>query len=78
MKMIASLMAAVMTLFCAVSTFSQVTGATLTGTISDPSGSVIAGAQISINNTATGTSRDFQSDSAGYYSAPNLAPGSFQ
>ena len=78
MKIIASLMTAVMTLFCAVSMFSQVTGATLTGTISDPSGSVIAGAQISINNTATGASKDFQSDSAGYYSAPNLAPGSFQ
>src|ERR1700736_4017490 len=58
--------------------FSQVTGATLSGTISDASGGVLAGAQISVTNTATGINKDFQTDSAGYYSAPNLAPGTYE
>src|SRR5579872_4695160 len=58
--------------------FSQVTGATLSGTISDSSGGVLAGAQISVTNTATGINKDFQTDSAGYYSAPNLAPGTYE
>jgi hypothetical protein len=78
MKIFVPLIAVVIGLFFAVSMFSQVTGATLSGTISDPSGGVIAGAQISISNTATGISKDFRADSAGYYSAPNLAPGSYE
>jgi len=78
MKIFAPMIAVIISLFCAVSMFSQVTGATLSGTISDSSGGVIAGAQISINNTATGISKDFQADSAGYYSAPNLAPGTYE
>src|SRR6202140_1709818 len=78
MKILASALVTIMVLFCAVSTFSQVTGATLSGTIVDASGSVIAGAQISIRNTATSISKDSQSDDAGYYSAPNLAPGTYE
>jgi Carboxypeptidase regulatory-like domain/TonB-dependent Receptor Plug Domain/TonB dependent receptor len=78
MKIFASLLVILVGLFCAVSTFSQVTGATLSGTILDPSGSAVAGAQISIINTATGISKDSQSDPSGYYSAPNLAPGTYE
>src|SRR6202790_1660402 len=77
-KILASLSVIVISLFCAVSMFSQVTGATLSGTISDSSGGVLAGAQISVTNTATGINKDFQTDSAGYYSAPNLAPGTYE
>jgi hypothetical protein len=71
-------MLVVFILSAVVSMHSQVTGATLSGTISDPSGGVIPGAQISISNTATGISKDFQADSGGYYTAPNLAPGTYQ
>jgi hypothetical protein len=77
-KILAPLMVIVFSLSLAVSVYSQVTGATLSGTISDPSGGVIPGAQISISNTATGISKDFQADSAGYYAAPNLAPGTYE
>jgi hypothetical protein len=77
-KILAFLSLIVISLFCAVSMFSQVTGATLSGTISDSSGGVLAGAQISVTNTATGINKDFQTDSAGYYSAPNLAPGTYE
>jgi hypothetical protein len=57
---------------------SQVAGATLSGTITDPSGAAIAGAKVSIANTATGIARDVTTDSAGLYSAPNLQPGPYE
>jgi hypothetical protein len=54
---------------------SQVSGATLTGTVMDASGAVIANANVSIRDTATGVTRDVTTDSSGVYSAPNLQPG---
>ena len=56
----------------------QVSGATLSGTISDPSGAVIAGAQVTITNKATGIARTVTTDTAGLYSAPNLQPGPYE
>jgi protocatechuate 3,4-dioxygenase beta subunit len=55
----------------------QVVGATLTGTVTDASGSSVSGAQISIKNVATGITRELIADSAGFYSAPNLLPGGY-
>ena len=55
----------------------QVSGATLSGTISDPSGAVVAGAQVSIANRETGVTRAVTTDAGGLYSAPNLLPGSY-
>ncbi|PWU02528.1 MAG: hypothetical protein C5B51_20525 [Terriglobia bacterium] len=37
----------------------------------------MAGAQVTITNAATGVSRSLVTDSAGFYSAPNLLPGSY-
>jgi hypothetical protein len=56
----------------------QVTGATLSGTVTDATGGVIAGAQVSIRNTATGIIRDTTADSAGFYTVPNLIPGPYE
>src|SRR5882672_6742660 len=67
--------------FClsvSVPVYAQVTGATLSGTVTDASGAVIAGAQVSIRNTATGISKDAMTDSAGFYAVPNLAPGNYE
>jgi Carboxypeptidase regulatory-like domain/TonB-dependent Receptor Plug Domain len=55
----------------------QVVGATLSGTITDPSGAVIPKATITIQNTATGVVRNVQSNADGLYFAPNLLPGSY-
>src|SRR4029079_14710903 len=55
----------------------QVSGATLSGTVSDPSGAVIAGAQVSIVNRQTGDARAVTTDTSGLYSAPNLLPGTY-
>jgi hypothetical protein len=56
----------------------QVTGATLSGTVTDPSGATITGATISVKQNATGVSRDTTSDAAGLYTVPNLAPGDYE
>src|SRR6267154_5438800 len=65
--------------FCfSVSVHAQVTGATLSGTVTDASGAVIAGAEVSVRNTATGISKDTTTDSAGFYTVPNLIPGPYE
>jgi hypothetical protein len=58
--------------------YGQVAGATLTGTVKDPSGAAIPMAQVSIKNVATGVTRNVTGDSAGFYSAPNLLPGDYE
>jgi hypothetical protein len=56
----------------------QVTGATISGTITDATGAVIAGAEISVRNTDTGIIRNTTADSAGFYTVPNLNPGPYE
>src|SRR5438874_938237 len=56
----------------------QVAGATLSGTVNDPSGAVVPNAQVSARNTATGVTRAATTDSAGFYSIPNLLPGNYE
>ena len=56
----------------------QVTGATLTGTVTDPSGGVVVGAQVAAKDAATGATKEVTTDSAGLYTIPNLAPGSYE
>jgi hypothetical protein len=58
--------------------YAQVTGATLSGTITDPSGAVVPNAQVSMRNTATGVTRTVTADTAGLYVAPNLLPGTYE
>src|SRR3984957_7117679 len=57
--------------------YAQVSGATLTGTISDSSGAVIPNVRVSIKNEGTNEVRSVAVDSAGFYSAPNLLPGKY-
>ena len=65
-------------LMCGVVAHAQVTGATLSGTITDPSGGVVVGAQVSVKDTATGINKDVTTDSAGLYSVPNLVPSTYE
>lgn len=58
--------------------FSQVSGGTINGTVYDPSGAVVPGAQVEIQNSATGITRTITSNGEGFYSAPNLNPGNYE
>ncbi|MGH9357210.1 MAG: carboxypeptidase regulatory-like domain-containing protein, partial [Terriglobia bacterium] len=67
-----------MSCFITAPTSGQVTGATLSGTVADASGAMMPNAQVSIKNNATGVVRVVVTDSAGFYTAPNLLPGTYQ
>lgn len=56
----------------------QTVGATLSGQITDSSGSVIVGAIVAIKNLGTQETRQAITNSDGLYSAPNLLPGSYE
>ena len=56
----------------------QVAGATISGTILDSSGGAIPAAKISIKNAVRGIVRNVYTNSAGYYTAPNLLPASYE
>lgn len=51
--------------------------ASVSGTVTDASGKVVAGATVSVKNVATGQTTDTQTDSAGLYTVPNLAAGDY-
>jgi len=57
--------------------YAQGAGATLTGTVTDRSGAVIPKAEISVKNAATGVTRNSETNSAGFYTAPGLPPGNY-
>ena len=65
-------------LSCAISLQGQVSGGTITGTVSDASGSVIPKAKVTVTNRDTGVSRTSLSNAQGFYTAPNLVPGRYQ
>src|SRR5712664_2717332 len=56
----------------------QVSGATLNSTVTDASGATIPQAQLVITNVSTGVTRNVTTDSAGFYTAPNLLPGTYE
>lgn len=53
-------------------------GATLQGTVLDATGAVVPNAKITITSPLTGVSREAQSNSNGFYSAPNLSAGTYK
>ncbi len=56
----------------------QVSGATLSGIITDAQGAVVPGAQVSAKNLATNIETGTLTNSAGAYSLPNLIAGDYQ
>ena len=55
----------------------QAFSASLGGTVSDSSGGIVSGAQVSLSSPSTGTSRTFTTDSAGRYTFTLVPPGTY-
>jgi carboxypeptidase family protein len=64
-------------IFAPVKLHAQVVGATISGTLTDISGGSIPKARISIRNVDSGLDREILTDAAGFYTAPNLQPGTY-
>ena len=78
-RFVCSLFAAVcLLLLCSTASLAQTaeTGA-LTGTVTDPSGAVIAGATVTITSVATGQARTTTTDANGSYKFSLLQPGTY-
>jgi hypothetical protein len=52
--------------------------ATLSGTVTDPSGAVLPNAQVTVHSLATGLDRVLKTDGAGLYVVPSLEPGDYK
>src|SRR4051794_5752658 len=63
-------------LFSTVTVWGAVTGS-ISGAVTDISGSVIPGARLTVHNTAQGTDIKATTDAKGEYSIPSVAVGSY-
>ncbi len=77
MKFIQSLCLAAMAAVFAISASAQST-ASLSGTITDPSGAVLPNAQVIVHSLSTGLDRIIVTDGAGIYVASSLQPGDYK
>ena len=60
-----------------VASFPQASQGSISGTIVDPSGAVVADVELVLKNLATGTETRRASDAGGLYAFPNLTPGTY-
>lgn len=68
--------ALLLALALAVSAYAQ-TSASLSGTVQDPQGNAVAGAKVSLTNTAGTTQLDTTTNSEGFYTFPVIQPGNY-
>jgi len=69
---------AVLLMSLAVATAAQESQATLTGTVSDPSGALVAGATVLVHNDDSGADvRTVQTSSSGSFNITNLPAGHY-
>ena len=64
-------------LLAAVSLSAQTFRGTILGTVTDPSGAVVAGAKVTVKNTGTGLERSTETSGDGSYSLPELPIGTY-
>ena len=67
-----------LTLLLAVYSTAQIETGTLAGTVTDPSGAVVANASVTATNTGTGLVRSVNSSSNGTYTIVDLPPGTYE
>src|ERR1019366_1361469 len=71
-------LAILLTLSTAAGLCAQSNSATLSGTVTDASGAVVANAAVQATNEETNVTQATRSNSVGLYSFPNLAPGRYR
>src|SRR5437868_4187755 len=59
-------------------TFGQSTFGSFTGSVKDPSGAVIPGAEVEVVNEGTGVTRKLTTSSAGVFNVPSLNLGTYR
>ncbi|MBV9503439.1 MAG: carboxypeptidase regulatory-like domain-containing protein, partial [Acidobacteriia bacterium] len=67
-----------LTLVSAFSVFGQAATGTITGTIADPAGAVVAGANVEVRNSQGGAAFPTVSTSTGNYTVTQLPPGTYE
>jgi hypothetical protein len=77
-----SLWASLLVVLCfsvmlAVPASAQVSGGSITGTVTDPTGAVVPGATVKIVSRGTGITQTLTSTSSGLFNKPNLDPGTY-
>src|SRR6516225_11058543 len=65
-------------LLCASSAFGQAATGTITGTVIDPAGAVVAGANVEVKNAQTGAVYPVISTNTGNFSVSQLPPGTYE
>src|ERR1039458_8063120 len=67
------------TILCFLTSFALAQyGASIEGTVTDKSGAVVSGANVTITDQATGVSHNTVTSAAGFYRVPGLIPGSYR
>jgi len=70
------LLVTLITLLGAIFAFGQTTGS-ISGTVTDPNGAIVAGAAVKVTNNATGIERSSTTNSNGLFNFEALQPGSY-
>src|SRR5689334_9676238 len=63
---------------CSLAAFAQTDRGTITGTVSDPAGAVVANAPIEVKNTQTGAAYQTASSETGNYTLPQMPIGIYE
>ena len=72
------LVSAALIFLCHQPAYAQITTARLTGTVADSAGASVAGANVTVLDTATGLTRSVSTEATGTFSFPALPVGSYE
>jgi len=70
-------LAVLLTCLLALTAFGQTTTGSISGTVTDPTGAVVAGATVTVTNPETGAERSAESNSQGGFDFSALQPGKY-
>lgn len=78
MRLLGSLLTMAVLFALAPSAWAQATLADILGTVRDPSGAAVSGAEVRVRNMATNVTRETTTNPEGVFRVPNLPPGPYE